>query len=63
MWSTLQQCKTGGEPLRAGLVIAHPDDETMFFAPALTAVLRLPNAEMYVLCLSTGEIQRACLML
>jgi GlcNAc-PI de-N-acetylase len=56
MWSTLQQRQTQGESLRCGLVIAHPDDETMFFAPALRAVLRLPSAELYVLCLSTGEL-------
>lgn len=33
------------------LVIAHPDDESMFFGPAL---LNLQDEEIFLLCLSTG---------
>ena len=35
------------------LVIAHPDDESMFFAPALLCLAR--SLELHVLCLSTGD--------
>lgn len=37
-----------------GVVIAHPDDESMFFAPALTTLQRR-GERAFVLCLSTGE--------
>lgn len=36
------------------LVIAHPDDESMFFGPLLGA-LRATGADTHVLCLSTGD--------
>lgn len=39
---------------RVLLVIAHPDDESMFFAPTLHA-LGCKQAETRVLCLSNGE--------
>lgn len=35
------------------LVIAHPDDESMFFGPALADVAA-SGAPLHVLCLSTG---------
>lgn len=35
------------------LVIAHPDDESMFFAPTLLELLRA-GEQVHVLCLSTG---------
>lgn len=38
---------------RVLLVIAHPDDECMFFVPTLLH-LRFCAAETHVLCLSTG---------
>ncbi|XP_015907264.2 N-acetylglucosaminyl-phosphatidylinositol de-N-acetylase isoform X1 [Parasteatoda tepidariorum] len=37
-------------------VIAHPDDECMFFAPTILSILRR-NFEVYVLCLSSGGYQ------
>lgn len=37
------------------LVIAHPDDETMFFAPTLLW-LQSSNVPVSVLCLSTGMV-------
>lgn len=42
---------------RICLLIAHPDDEAMFFAPALLA-LTAPELGNHVkiLCLSTGEL-------
>ncbi|VIO96326.1 Uncharacterized protein BM_BM6741 [Brugia malayi] len=39
---------------RALLVIAHPDDETMFFTPTLHG-LRLSGSNIYMLCISTGN--------
>ncbi|KAJ1968228.1 hypothetical protein IWQ62_001365 [Dispira parvispora] len=52
---------------RALLVIAHPDDECMFFGPLLTALQRWqsertddphPNVEVHVLCLSAGNYDK-----
>lgn len=42
----------GGQ--RALLVIAHPDDETMFFAPLLKMFVE-NNMPFYILCLSNGD--------
>lgn len=39
---------------RALLLIAHPDDETMFFAPTIHG-LRMTGTAVYILCLSTGN--------
>ena len=36
------------------LVIAHPDDECMFFAPTLSVLTR-QHVQVFVLCLSNGE--------
>lgn len=36
------------------LVIAHPDDEAMFFAPFLEYAKRI-NVQVHILCLSTGN--------
>ena len=41
----------GARPL---LVVSHPDDEAMFFAPLLTAC-REARLKVGVLCLSTGD--------
>lgn len=38
-----------------GLIIAHPDDESMFFAPTITS-LRENSNEVHLLCLSTGNL-------
>lgn len=37
------------------LVIAHPDDECMFFGPTLTSLRTLTRSKVHVLCLSTGN--------
>ena len=52
-------------PARVLLVTAHPDDESLFFAPTLISLLShkhdgglenaAPYAEVYTLCLSTGD--------
>ncbi|KAE9411817.1 hypothetical protein Angca_003820, partial [Angiostrongylus cantonensis] len=38
------------------LVIAHPDDETMFFAPALRA-LTASGHRVFILCVSNGNYE------
>ena len=61
-----------GGGIGALLVTAHPDDETLFFSPALLALCDM--LELHVLCLSTGnydglgavrsvELLRACAVL
>lgn len=42
------------------LVTAHPDDESMFFAPTLLALARQrqPACQVYMLCLSSGNYDR-----
>ena len=47
-------------PGRVLLVTAHPDDETVFFAPTITA-LHSSGHEIYVLCLTTGKSCRFCI--
>lgn len=37
-------------------VIAHPDDECLFFGPTILAALRNNPSNTYILCLSTGLI-------
>jgi len=38
---------------RVLLVVAHPDDESMFFAPTILQI-RGSNIPLFILCLSTG---------
>lgn len=45
-------------PPRVLLVTAHPDDECMFFTPTLSS-LAAAGAELWLLCLSTGECAAA----
>jgi len=40
---------------RVLLVIAHPDDETMFFGPTMLNLSRREETEVYLLCLSNGD--------
>ncbi|XP_070839890.1 N-acetylglucosaminyl-phosphatidylinositol de-N-acetylase [Chaetodon trifascialis] len=46
--------ETNGVDIRALLVTAHPDDECMFFAPAIIRLVEL-NASVHLLCLSEGN--------
>ena len=41
---------------RVLLVIAHPDDETMFFSPSIIGITR-QNCDVYLLCLSSGDFR------
>ena len=40
---------------RVLLIIAHPDDECMFFAPTVLSLGKSVRAELFLLCLSEGE--------
>lgn len=39
---------------RVLIVIAHPDDESMFFGPTILSLAKRPNCQLYLLCLSNG---------
>ncbi|XP_075450283.1 N-acetylglucosaminyl-phosphatidylinositol de-N-acetylase [Ascaphus truei] len=57
LWRASLRSRCGGLlPGRAGalLLIAHPDDECMFFAPAIIGLLR-EQRPLSVLCCSTGN--------
>lgn len=43
---------------RVLIVIAHPDDECMFFGPTLIALRKRKNCTIFVLCLSQGKIAK-----
>ena len=45
----------GADGTRLLLVTAHPDDETMFFAPLLVTAVQRQHARVFLLCLSTGD--------
>ena len=40
---------------RVLLVMAHPDDETMFFGPTILNLSRQEETKVFLLCLSTGD--------
>lgn len=40
---------------RVLIVIAHPDDESMFFGPTILSLTRRDNCTVYLLCLSNGK--------
>ncbi len=51
------------EPLpRLALVVAHPDDEAMFFGPFLRAAAAVAPESVHVLCLSTGDFDGMCVL-
>lgn len=39
---------------RVMFVIAHPDDECMFFGPTILNYTKKENCEVYLMCLTTG---------
>ena len=54
MWTSTPSNKSVRRGSRTLLVIAHPDDEAMFFAPLLLA-LNANHCTTSILCLSTGD--------
>ncbi len=53
-WKYAGKCtiETNGNVL---LIIAHPDDECMFFSPTILALTRRAPQNVYLLCLSEGK--------
>lgn len=43
------------KPKRVLIVIAHPDDECMFFGPTIYKLTKNEDVQVYLLCLSTGK--------
>lgn len=41
---------------RVLFIIAHPDDECMFFGPTILYYTRKKNCSVYLMCLSTGML-------
>lgn len=52
-WTSASAGRFSPSSDRVLLVVAHPDDESMFFAPLLLS-LRRAEVPVFVLCLSTG---------
>lgn len=44
------------EPKRVLLITAHPDDECMFFGPAIQKLSKMEDVQLYLMCLSVGNI-------
>lgn len=40
---------------RVLIVIAHPDDESMFFGPTILSLTKRNDCQVYLLCLSNGN--------
>lgn len=47
-----------GSAKRVMFVIAHPDDECMFFGPVIMKLAQQRNCELYLLCLSKGNYDK-----
>lgn len=43
-----------GPPNRLLLLIAHPDDEVMFFGPLIYWLVKMKASQIYILCFTTG---------
>ncbi|KAI1730694.1 glcNAc-PI de-N-acetylase domain-containing protein [Ditylenchus destructor] len=48
-------CATEPSPCRYLLLIAHPDDESMFFGPTIQCLTSSKSAELFVLCVTSGN--------
>lgn len=53
--SKLKAWQLPGPPKRVLLVIAHPDDEVMFFGPLITSLVQSGSTNVYLLCFSYGN--------
>lgn len=54
-WRVLEFRRDVRSPKRVLLVIAHPDDECMFFGPTVLNFTANKACTLYILCLSTGN--------
>lgn len=44
------------KPHRVLLITAHPDDECMFFGPAIQRLSKIKDIQLYLMCLSIGNL-------
>lgn len=56
-WRVLEFRRDVRSPKRVLLVIAHPDDECMFFGPTVLNFTGNKDCTLYIMCLSTGNLQ------
>lgn len=42
---------------RVLLITAHPDDECMFFGPAIQKLSKMDHVQLYLMCLSVGNVR------
>lgn len=54
-WKRLSEKSSLKIPGRVLLIIAHPDDECMFFSPTILTLTRTAPHNVYLLCLSEGN--------
>lgn len=47
-------CRLPNSSRRVLIVIAHPDDESMFFGPTILSLTKRTDCQVYLLCLSNG---------
>lgn len=62
-WRVLEFRRDVRNPKRVLLVIAHPDDECMFFGPTVLNFTGNKNCTLYIMCLSTGNQVKIYLLL
>lgn len=53
-WQIIRFKKDVKNPHRVLIVIAHPDDECMFFGPTVLNFTKQNQCKVYLICLSTG---------
>lgn len=54
-WKLIKYNRSVQEAKRVLFVIAHPDDECMFFGPTILNFTKNSNCLVYLMCLSTGK--------
>lgn len=53
-WNQNAKCIRFPTCKRVLFIIAHPDDESMFFAPTIVSLTKRTDCHVYLLCLSNG---------
>lgn len=56
-WQVITFRRDVNNPRRVLIVIAHPDDECMFFGPTVLNFTKNTNCLVYLMCLSTGTLK------
>jgi N-acetylglucosaminylphosphatidylinositol deacetylase len=56
-WKIIRFRKDVKNPTRVLFVIAHPDDECMFFGPTVLNFTKQNHCRVYLMCLSTGWLR------